>query len=272
MSQSDLSSRLREAIALVNGGRRTEARSRLLALSQDYPNAEQVWMWLAAATDDKSAREQYLRRALEINPRNEKARAAITELTGQAPPPPPAATAPDEIQAAESPAPAAGSRSRQTQTIITAVLILVALVFGLILLNAVGGKIFAPPPTATRTPSATISPTPSITFTPSITPGGPTLTPRVVDGTLPPSWTPSMTSTPAPTRTRPPSLTPLPSNTPSATAPVRPTVTRVPTITPGGPTFTPKGATTVPSTPTGSATATPVVPTATPTETVAPTL
>jgi hypothetical protein len=193
MSQSDLSSRLKEAITLLNGGRRAEAHTMLQALSQDYPNTEQVWMWLAAATDDKSLREQHLRRVLAINPRNEKARAAITDLTGSAPPLPSATSS--ETTASSDPAQPGKSTAKTMEQVLIAVLGMIALVLVLVIVNTVGSKIFAPPPTQTPIPSATTTLTPSITFTPSVTPGGPTLTPHVVGGTLPPSWTPQPTNT-----------------------------------------------------------------------------
>src|SRR5579872_3286085 len=83
MSQSDLTNRLNEAIRLVKAGQRPEARAILLGLSQQYPDLEQVWMWLATATDDTADRAQYLRRVLTINPRNDKARTALNRLTGE---------------------------------------------------------------------------------------------------------------------------------------------------------------------------------------------
>src|SRR5260221_14151668 len=85
MSQPDLADRLNQAIDLVRAGKREEARAILIPLSQQYPNLEQVWLWLASASEDTQERINYLRRVLDINPRNERARQAYTRLTGEAP-------------------------------------------------------------------------------------------------------------------------------------------------------------------------------------------
>src|SRR5258706_7770232 len=85
MSQSDLADRLNQAITLVRAGRRDEARAILIPLSQQYPNLEQVWLWLATASEDTQERITYLRRVLDINPNNDRARQAYARLTGEAP-------------------------------------------------------------------------------------------------------------------------------------------------------------------------------------------
>ncbi len=60
MMQPDMVTRLNRAIDLINAGRRAEARTILLELSQQNPNAEQVWMWLSAASENTEDRITYL--------------------------------------------------------------------------------------------------------------------------------------------------------------------------------------------------------------------
>lgn len=225
MSQPDMATRLNEAINLINAGRREEARTILLALSEQYPRVEQIWMWLVATTDDTEARLSYLRRVLDINPNNEKARAAYTRLTGEAPPI-------RETPAAPPPAPS--STTRSIETLVIGVLVFILIAVAVVVVGAVATQLLNPRPTPTTAPTLTPVPTRTFTSTPSITPGGPTLT-FIPGKTLPPSWTPAPTSTTAPTRTPPPTLTPLPSSTPSPTVELKPTNTRLPSFTPGGP-------------------------------------
>ncbi|HRE48489.1 MAG TPA: hypothetical protein PLD47_12255, partial [Aggregatilineales bacterium] len=97
MSQTDLSSRLNEAIAHIQGRQLNEARTILRDLSTQYPYVEAVWLWLSAATEGEE-RLAALHRVLALNPANEKSRSALVALTGDpaslppipvAPPPPP---------------------------------------------------------------------------------------------------------------------------------------------------------------------------------------
>ena len=241
MSQSNLTSRLNEAIRLINEGRRQDARRILLDLSKQYPQLEQVWMWLATATDDTADRATYLRRVLAINPRNDKARAALTRLTGESVPSP----------AATRRSPAASSASASTRTLeswLIAILGLIVIVLVILAIVLIVPPLLAPHPTETPTPTLTASPTLKYSLTPSITPGGPTLTP-LQPQTLPPSWTPSATALPSLTRT------PADTSTPTVTFTASPTfvmITRPPTITPGGPTFTPPPPTVAPTVFTGA--------------------
>lgn len=230
MSQSDLTTRLNQAINLVNAGRRAEAREILLDLSRQYPQLEQVWMWLATASDDTQERAEYLRQVLNINPYNDKARAALSRLTGQAIPPPSASRS-------GSAANSTSFSTRRLESWLIAILALIIIVLIVVALAAGLPTLLTPRPTATATPTvptATATPTLRYTYTPSITPGGPTLTPYIPP-TLPPTWTASPTEKATGTFT--------PSNTPTASmtftaSPTFVKVTRPPTITPGGPTFT----------------------------------
>src|SRR5689334_12849597 len=200
MSQPDLADRLNQAIDLVRAGRREEARAILLPLSQQYPNLEQVWLWLATASEDTQERITYLRRVLDINPRNERARQAYTRLTGEAP------------AGRSSSGRAAGASGRGIDAWLVAILALVAIIAVILVISAIAAPLLNPPPPPTHIPTTIPSRTPKVTgptSTPSITPGGPTLTPFVT-GTLPPLWTATDTWTPAPTNTRRPTSTPLP--------------------------------------------------------------
>lgn len=227
MSEAELTTTLNQAAALIKAGQLDEARRLLLDLSARYPESEALWMWLSAATPDRDQRVEYLRRALAINPANEKARAALTVLLGEdadLPPIPPAPAAPPQSVTTESVTPAAvrGGLAapitmRQIETVTLVVLGILA-VFVLVLL---GGNVLMPilnPPTPTPTPTATF--TPSLTFTP-----GPTREPPATL-TLPPSWTPAPSITARPTRTAVPTMTPRASSTAS------PTRTLVATIPP----------------------------------------
>lgn len=210
MSQPDLASRLNEAISLLNRGRRAEARTILLDLSKNYPDMEQVWLWLAATTDDTAERTRYLRRVLELNPRNEKARTAYTRLTGEALAPLPGAFVSTSGR----------SRAQNIETAVIAVLLMLLIVGAIVLITSVLSNVLQPKPTATTPPTRTFTPTYTVTPTLTITPGGPTFT--LVSGiTLPPTWTieptdlplashtPLQTATPFPTATRTPRPAPL---------------------------------------------------------------
>src|SRR5258708_2975762 len=233
MSQADLANRLNQAIALINAGRRAEGRAMLIPLSQQYPDVEQIWLWMAASSETTEDRIAALRRVLSINPRNVRARTALTQLTGEAPAP------------TGSAASAAKPRSvtQTIETYVLAVLAFAALIAGFLVIGSVAGPLFTPKPTAMPTLRPSRPFTPSMTFTPSITPGGPTFTP--IFQTLPPSWTPSPMPTRGPTHPPPPTFTPLATFTPSPMPTRGPTLTRAPTYTPGGPSDTPEGPTAV---------------------------
>src|SRR5258708_569332 len=217
MSQADLNRRLSEAIAFIQSGNRAEAYTLLLSLSQEFPHVEQVWLWLASAADDPTERIEYLRRVLSINANNQKARIALSRLTGEVP------AIPEEVASA-------APRRFNTRSMVTigmAALILFILVRSALVTNI---TLPTPIPTRTRTPSRTF--TPSITYTASVTPGGPTFT-QVGFQTLPPSWTPEPSPTPSNT------LTPSVTLTPSQTFTAPPSATPWPTVTPRS-TSTPK--------------------------------
>jgi hypothetical protein len=214
-SANSLAARLAEAVALVQKGRRAEGRAILLVLSERYPDNELVWMWLATAADDTDERINSLRRVVAINPRNEKARSALLQLTGSGESLPPIRPEPAPIG---TPPDGSGRSPVNTQFVETALifgLIGAVLLIGAILLsNVVIPRLT--PPTSTNTPPPTNTPiptVPTITPTPTYTPGGPTVTPL---NFLPPTWTPTDPPTPRPTRTLAPTLTPNPTATPAS--------------------------------------------------------
>jgi hypothetical protein len=228
MSQAELTSRLNEAIALINARQFAQARGILLDLSRRYPDLEIVWMWLSAAAEDTQEKITYLRRVLAINPANEKARAALLNLTGSAEALPPLPTAKPAV-------PAEVRRTAPTQSLEFVVLLVLAglAVFIAVLLLGTVLRPLLNPPTSTPTPTLTWTPSPTVpTDTPTltITPGGPTMT--MGGPTLPPTWTPAPTYTPRPTRTFVPTMTPRPTITPLPTHTSSPTATQPPTNTP----------------------------------------
>lgn len=265
---NDLLGRLNAAIDLINAGQLPEARRLLRALAASYPDQDSVWLWLATVAETPDEKIDHLRRVLQLNPTNAKARAALTQLTGETPAPPGPRLAlpavrltPGLIRSLES----------------AAVVILLGLAAFVIVLLAGSALIPAlTPPTETPTPLPTRTPRPTV----------PTPTP-ISTVTLPPTWTPAPTDTPRPiptrapsqtprpTYTRLPSRTPLPTNTPLPTFTFTPSDTPPPTETPTDtppPTETPAPTETPPPTQTPPPTNTPIpspslAPTQTPTAT-----
>ncbi len=232
MAQSDPSTRLSEAIALANAGQREQARALLLDLTRQYPDLELGWMWLAAVTDESEERITYLRRVLSINPANEKARGALTRLTGSAPEAPKAAPLP----ATASPINAKANSDTLLVVVLAMLLVTVVVGLGAVLLSQRNAQLSQP--TASNTPTITASATLKFTLTPSNTPGGPTETP-IAPKTLPPTWTPEPSQTPMPTFTAMPTSTDIPTATPVITVTPPPTNTSLPTLAPL-PTSTPR--------------------------------
>lgn len=247
MARDDFLRSLNEAIRLIQAGTPEQARPILHELSRAQPHNESVWLWLAAAAQDDAERLEALRRVLAINPRNHKARAALSRLTGEAlPPPPPLAFLP-QVKLSEVRLPALKLPPNFWQNLQTALIIVLVGVAAFVIV-LLAGRVVLPaltPPSATPTATLTRTPRPTL---PSPTPA-PTLT-------LPPTWTPMPTVTPRPANTRRPSLTPRPTNTRVPSRTPTPTFTRPPTVTPT-PTETPTPSPTVPSS-TPRATSTPI--------------
>lgn len=251
MSANDLTVRLNEAVALIKAGQVAQGRAILLLLVQQYPTSDALWLWLATTSTDAAERIAALRQVLALNPHNEKARTALTQLTGEmVPPPPPLITsAADPVIVNPALATTIGNPATPLITAkrIEQALLVIAGILAVGLGVLFTGDVVMPrlfpsaTPTASNTPRPTITPTPTVptpTNTPTYTPGGPTLTPP--GPTLPPTWTPSprvtatprLTSTPRDTLPPPPSSTPRPTLEPTLTFTPFPTKTPFPTDTP----------------------------------------
>jgi hypothetical protein len=228
MATGDPIAQLNQAIELYNAGNVTEARYLLQRLTAQTPTMEKAWLWLAAVSEDTGEKIRSLEKVLQLNPANERARNALSRLTGSAPTPPPISQPLRSMS--EIPPPIAPSG---TNTVILVILACVAAtimiaVIAVLLTNPRVQTILRGTPTPTPTFTPSLTSTLRFTLTPTITPGGPTFTP-IVPPTLPPTWTP------APTQTSEPTFTPLPTETtaPSATPFILPTVTRILSPTPG---------------------------------------
>jgi hypothetical protein len=255
MSANDLTVRLNEAIALIKAGQSAQARAILLLLVQQYPTSEAAWLWLATASADVKERVAALRQVLALNPYNEKARAALAQLTGEdLPAPPPRVVVPSSAEVAAPPVtpvpsaapglPAAPSKlnGKLFEQVLLVVMVIIAVGLGVLFTgDVVLPRLFpsaTPTPSITPLPTRTLTPTlPTPTNTPSFTPGGPTITPP--GPTLPPTWTPRASITPRLTATPRDTLPPLPPPTQRPTREPTPSFTPFPTRTPF-PTDTPR--------------------------------
>jgi TolB protein len=193
LAANDVERNLRAGITAVRQGDRVRGRRLLSQVIRADPDNELAWMWMASAVNTNRERRACLERALEINPSNTRAREALAAL--------PAASAADAAPTSAG----SGGGGLNVGGILLALLfgsaILVALVVGPDLFEAVVER-FEPTPTAVViAPTSTASPIP------------PTRTPNLFDGTslaptLPPTFTP--TRQPTPTETPRPSPTPFP--------------------------------------------------------------
>ncbi|MCS6837023.1 MAG: hypothetical protein NZ750_13525 [Anaerolineae bacterium] len=195
MAQNDLNALLQQAIASAKRGERTLARQQLeQVIARDEDN-ELAWIWLAGVVNTPRERRVCLERVLAINPRNQRARQALEQLSAQE-------------SGRRAPAPvnsrrvAGGARDSSSGLTNLLIVVLVLAVIGL------GGAIInrlSPPvqtvvlatslptePPFTRTPVPTITP-PIVIVTRSLLPTlAPTFTPTA-------TFTPSSTPSPAPT-------------------------------------------------------------------------
>lgn len=227
---SDVMVALQAAIRLAQQGDRAAARDQLLAITAANPSLELGWLWLASVTDDLAERVTLLKRVLAINPGNDKARQALSQISGETSLPAPATV---------NPPVRSGTPLGAVETVL---LIILALLVIALLIGGGGlllsGKLTQPSDTPTASMTLTLSPTATLihSLTPSITPGGPTATPYIAP-TLPPSWTamPSQTALPSFTPLATDTLLPSATITPtllSSTVVISPTRTAVPTLPP----------------------------------------
>jgi len=80
----DTSSLINEAIEAYRAGNRNEAVRLLREVLQQDPRNEQAWLYMGAAIEDPEKRRQAFQRVLQINPDNEKAKAALERLDAAA--------------------------------------------------------------------------------------------------------------------------------------------------------------------------------------------
>jgi len=251
MSQSDLNTRLQEAITLAQAGQRTEARAILEEVVAVNPQLELAWLWLATVSTNRDERIVFLERALALNPYNPTTREAYTRLTGQPYQPP---SAPADVDEVQQPAPA-----RQLPLTPGNIILIVAVALTSIVIIWVpisirnrqrsddgnGSEeataiptIYYAPDTATTAPIIpTDTPEPTRPFPTN------TIGPSPTKLTYPPTWTPSVTWTPVPTKRPPATWTPIPTWTSSPTItdtmpPLPPSETPTPSNTPRPATMT----------------------------------
>ncbi len=175
------------------------------AIERDPQNITAL-LWLAGLSETGEESLRYAARVLEIDPKNERAKAAIRWArkrvrSGTAPSDQTAAAAPiasDNDQAAGTSGSKAGGAAAATLGLL-ALLIIIASAVAIVWLFSQPGNVIA-----STLGIATSTPTPTQTATPT-----PTATP-----TLPPTVTPTHTSTPTPTPTETPTPTPTPTDTP----------------------------------------------------------
>jgi lipoprotein-anchoring transpeptidase ErfK/SrfK len=193
------------------------------ALERDPQNVTAL-LWLAGLSDAAEDSLRYAARVLEIDPKNERAKAAIrwarkrarsggtVDRTAAAPA---VSAAPIEPAApsTESAAPSASAGTSRTGSVLLGLIAIVLLLCGV----AASAWLLSQPEIATAnavaqiTPTSTAVPTATLTHVPTATPL-PTKTPTAM-----PSATPTSTPTLAPTETPvPPTETPRPIPTPTA--------------------------------------------------------
>lgn len=71
---------LQEGIAAAKEGRKEEARQNLTEVIRKNGDSERAWLWMSSVVDTSSERAYCLRKVLEINPKNELARAGLQNL------------------------------------------------------------------------------------------------------------------------------------------------------------------------------------------------
>lgn len=209
--------RLAEAVALATAERRAEARALFGAILADIPDNVEALLWMGALADRPEDSLRYIGRAVQLDPQNPRARAALRWARKRAPNTGlPRQNPPGTARPVGVPSPAV-HLSRGVPRWVGWALAAVLLLIGV-------GAIWTQtdwPAQAWEAVFATPTPTATPTFTPTHTP---TETPT-------PTATPTATPTPTPTPT--PTETPTPTPTPTAT-PVPPTPSPRPTAAPPG--------------------------------------
>jgi lipoprotein-anchoring transpeptidase ErfK/SrfK len=203
------------------------------ALSRDPDNITAL-LWLAGLAENGEDSLRYAVRVLEIDPKNERAKAAIRWARKRprgAASPDRAAAAPIGATADQSPLETeTPSRQSRAASIITGLIALMVLLCGAGLsvwliaqpASAAASAVAQITPTLTALPTATNTPLPTATLPPTSTPlPAPTVTPQPPAATA----TAAPTSTPEPTATPVPTPEPLPTDAPYSPPATNPTGT-----------------------------------------------
>jgi hypothetical protein len=210
---AEVERKLRAGIDAAKNGDRDGARRLLGEVVRADPRNELAWIWLAAVLTNPTERRAALRRVLDINPANTRARDALRQLDGATPSDQDTALNARLVDARRmdrsSPladddtalAPDAARRGTPPAFFLVAGLVLIGLV--LVSFALIGGDGGAVVPTATSVadlaPSPTDAPTQTATPLPTRTPLPASMVTRRAP-TLPPTFTftPSPTVTPTP--------------------------------------------------------------------------
>lgn len=224
MGNEDIQTLLRTGIQAAQSGNKAAARRLLEQVVEQDPNNELAWMWMASVVESAAERRSCLQKVLAINPNNERARQALDKLPQETPPPRRETPAPrltphleellpkdtitrsiqerDDLLAALE---EGSERKRSLWPVLLALLAIVMIAGGIVILVSLlqdeEGE-----PTATSTRLAAGAPPTSQTREPdfpTVTPPGGTIVTIPAIRELPPTWTPTVTSTPL-------SLTPIP--------------------------------------------------------------
>jgi hypothetical protein len=217
LANQNIQAKLREGVDAARRGDKIAARRLLQQVLLSDKNNEIALMWMASVSDTVEDRRAYLRRALQINPNNERAREALSRL-GEAPPAAAGSTGTRrEAPSMSLPRPSrSGARSNYyliAAGIVGAAVLLVALLAVINNLNRSNVQ-----PTSDAAAQATFSALLNATRTQPPTPPPPTATalpgvvvtfnPDSLAAQLPPTFTPTPTYTPLPPTAIPP--TPIP--------------------------------------------------------------
>jgi len=215
---------LRAGIEAARQGDKERARQYFERVVQLDDQNEAGWMWLASTIDSVEQRKGYLQKVLQINPNNERAREALSRLSGSA------STADADRQAIErlrrlqrrqaAPAPRPTPSPQPTPSsddeglslgvaLIAAVLVLIAIV---VIIFAVVSSQESDEPIGERTLAAFVNATETPTINPALFTDTPVFGIIVAEPSTAPTLPPTFTSTPPPSETPlgPPSPTPIP--------------------------------------------------------------
>lgn len=80
MSQNDIAELLRRGIEAAREGRKAEARSLFEQVTDLDENNEKAWFWLASVVETDEERRICLSNVVHINPSNERAKRALTQI------------------------------------------------------------------------------------------------------------------------------------------------------------------------------------------------